>query len=479
MGNTAQASAQFEKIIKADPRNVEAWTGLAGVYAAQNQFEKAEELYLKAAGLDPLKTLPKKGLANLYIRRKAYDKAWALADELVKANDPEGRILKGQLLIAQNKPAEAIKELQAAVNANRNSVRAHFLLGAAFLQDKKAPQAETEWNEALRIDPGLSAAAVSLTQLKLNSGDPDAALRYVQQGLKANPDLVDLRMILGNVLMVKRDYAAAVKEFEELSKRLPGNAQVSNNLALANVNLYASQNKPDRAIQIVNQQIARNPNDAGLQNLLGQLYLSQKNYAKAEQAYRKALSIDKNNLAAYGLLGQLFMVQNSRDKAIQEFKSALKVNPRSIEARLILGSIYELQNDLEAAKFQYREALDIDPKSPVAANNMAWILAESGGDLDEALQLARTAAERLPDLPNIQDTLGWVHYKKGTYKAAIEILSDCVRKEAKNATYRYHLGMSYYKNGDRQKAKASLEEAIKLNPSFPGIEEAKQTLAKL
>jgi len=263
--------------------------------------------------------------------------------------------------------------------------------------------------------------------------------------LKANPNMNGLHMIIGNALMGKGDYGAAVKEFEELSKRLPQDQQVSYNLTMA----------------------------------LGQRYFSQKNFAKAEEAFRKALSLDKNSMAAYTLLAQLFIAQNARDKAIRECKNALKVNPKSVQTHVMLGFIYESQNDREAAKFQYGEALLIDPTSPVAANNMAWILAESGSELDEALKLAQTAAKKLPDLTSAQDTLGWIYFKKGAYKSAIEILSDCARKEPKNPTFRYHLGMSYYKNGDSQKAKESLEEAIRPGSSFPGIEEAKQTLAKL
>jgi Flp pilus assembly protein TadD len=115
----------------------------------------------------------------------------------------------------------------------------------------------------------------------------------------------------------------------------------------------------------------------------------------------------------------------------------------------------------------------------VAANNLAWMLAESGGDLDEALRLAQVAQEKLPDLPNVLDTLAWVHYKKANYPAAIDLLRNCVGKDPKNAVYQYHLGMAYFKSGDRQRARTSLTEALKLSPSFAGSEEAKQTLAKL
>jgi Tfp pilus assembly protein PilF len=180
-------------------------------------------------------------------------------------------------------------------------------------------------------------------------------------------------------------------------------------------------------------------------------------------------------------LGELFRIQNSLDKAIQEYANALKVNPKFYQAHVVLGTIYESKNDLEKAKNHYREALKISPESPNAANNLAWILVETGGDLNEAMKLAQTAlnGELKENEPAVRDTLGWIYYKNGAYTAAIDTLIDCVRRSPKTAVFHYHLGMAYFKNGDKEKAKASLSEAIKLSPSFKGIEEAKQTLAKL
>jgi Tfp pilus assembly protein PilF len=44
---------------------------------------------------------------------------------------------------------------------------------------------------------------------------------------------------------------------------------------------------------------------------------------------------------------------------------------------------------------------------------------------------------------------------------------------------RYHLGMAYFKNGDKGNAKAELRKALELNPKFPGAEEAKNTLTQI
>jgi len=93
--------------------------------------------------------------------------------------------------------------------------------------------------------------------------------------------------------------------------------------------------------------------------------------------------------------------------------------------------------------------------------------------------LARTASAKLPNLPNVMDTMGWIYYKTGAYASAVDVLKGCVEKAPKNPTYHYHLGMSYFKAGDRLRAKSHLDQAVTLNSDFLGADEARRTLASL
>ena len=105
--------------------------------------------------------------------------------------------------------------------------------------------------------------------------------------------------------------------------------------------------------------------------------------------------------------------------------------------------------------------------------------AERGGNIDVALNLAQKAKEQVPDDPHISDTLGWIYYKKNVPGRAVAYLKEAAEKLPNQALVRYHLGMAYHKNGNRDLAKKELAEALKIDPKFQGADEARATLNAL
>jgi tetratricopeptide (TPR) repeat protein len=126
--------------------------------------------------------------------------------------------------------------------------------------------------------------------------------------------------------------------------------------------------------------------------------------------------------------------------------------------------------------------MELNPKHPSAANNLAWIYAEQGENIDRALELAIIAKENNPENPLISDTLGWAYYKKGLYLKAVSLLKESTEKVNNNPTIHYHLGMAYAKRGepgDKKLAQQSLQKALKIDSRFIGADIAKKTLESL
>ncbi len=107
------------------------------------------------------------------------------------------------------------------------------------------------------------------------------------------------------------------------------------------------------------------------------------------------------------------------------------------------------------------------PDDVTAANNLAWILAEQGEDLDRALALAKNAYRHRRSSAAFADTLGWVHIRRGDGESAVYVLVQAVGLAPDNPTYHYHLGLAHRLAGAPDKARAAFARAVELAPGFP------------
>jgi tetratricopeptide (TPR) repeat protein len=146
---------------------------------------------------------------------------------------------------------------------------------------------------------------------------------------------------------------------------------------------------------------------------------------------------------------------------------------------MLSGIVHELKGDIPKAREAYEKAITLNPRFAAAANNLAWIYSEHGGNKDKALQLAQTAKELVPDDPRISDTLGWILYKRGVYQRALALLKESAAKLPGNAQVQYHLGMAYQQAGEKDNARKALQIAVSSPEVFTGKDEARKTLADL
>jgi len=281
--------------------------------------------------------------------------------------------------------------------------------------------------------------------LCLAENKPDNAIEYLQKALERDPTQMEAFANLVFAYTVKKDMAAAFSACDNQLLRVEDNLRAS----------------------------------AVIRNLKGVLYLQQQNSTEAERQFKEAVLTDSNYLPPYYALARLYLAEKQADRAIAQFNKTLEKNPDQTAAHMFLGMIYDSKRDPEKAEKHYRAALDVDPEFAPAANNLAYLLSDRNRDLNEALTLANIAKKSDPEDPSIADTLGWVYYKRGLYPNAVSELTFAAGKLPDNATVRYHLGMSYLKKGDNEKARKELEKALSLDESFEGAEEAKKALAGL
>jgi tetratricopeptide (TPR) repeat protein len=147
-----------------------------------------------------------------------------------------------------------------------------------------------------------------------------------------------------------------------------------------------------------------------------------------------------------------------------------------VAAHTMVGILAEIEGDRASARAAYERALATDARAAVPANNLAWMLAESGQELDRALELAQVAKAGLPEVAAVDDTLGFAYYKKGLYPQAITAFQASSGREPQNAAFQLRLGLAYVKASRWQDGARALREALRLDPNVAGASEARKAL---
>ncbi|HZT43577.1 MAG TPA: tetratricopeptide repeat protein [Chthonomonadaceae bacterium] len=230
--------------------------------------------------------------------------------------------------------------------------------------------------------------------------------------------------------------------------------------------------------------------------------LHARNVAKATALFDAAIRKQPHDPAVYVDLGQICseepwdskehrgqVMADYAERGLRDCPHASDPDIAALDTMLALGDA-----DAEPAHPQTQaiqaaqEALRHDPDNPVTLNLAGYLLADNDQDLDLAKKDIAKALQDLRQsdeghmLSAVEDSYGWVLYKQGDYKTAIEVLQQAINDtpeettDEERAVYYYHLGSAYVKAGDPQEARQALELALRYDPNDPDARAAAATL---
>jgi tetratricopeptide (TPR) repeat protein len=485
---------------------------LADYYLATNRPADAEQALNTAAEMKGGFAPARSRLAALRYTQGKKDEAYKIIDEVIskEPRNTQALMVKSRLLVADGKIEEALARARDAVTADANSAEAHYLAGSLLAQRNQPDDAIKEFNEVLRLNPRAAAAYLQIARLELQRGGAAAAIKAAQSGLAAAPQNPVARLLLarahmaggevaaaeaemkklvaefpkapavqgqsGTLALVKRDYRSARLAFARTLELDPKSNEAVAGLVAADI----AEKKPADAKARVEKRLQETPNDTAILMLAARLYASERDYAKSEQLLRQLIEADATQFQAYGMLGQLYLAQKKLDQALSEFENLAKAQPTAIGPPTMVGMILQSQGKVAEAQQKYEAVVAMNPRAAVAANNLAWMYAEKNEKLDTALNLAQVAKAELPEVAEVNDTLGFVYIKKNVPELAVPPLCTAVEKDPRNTGYRVRLGQAYVMTGDKVKARAELEQVVKdARPDSPDAAEAKKLLDTL
>ena len=144
----------------------------------------------------------------------------------------------------------------------------------------------------------------------------------------------------------------------------------------------------------------------------------------------------------------------------------------------MVGMLLEAQGKRDEARKWYRGHGERHAGRPGGSKQPRLHLRRARREPRHHAPARHSAKQRIPDDPDVDDTIGWIYYKKDLPSLAIKPLEESLRKRPDNAEVPYHLGLSHAKLGNNAKARETLTAALKLDPNVGGGE-AKRALASV
>lgn len=271
----------------------------------------------------------------------------------------------------------------------------------------------------------------------------------------------------------------AIASYEKSSSLAEKNIKLQNTILGIYMGLHESYQSGDKAEPfwleeaVYKKIIFLSPNNPYALNNLGYLYSQFGiNRKMAQQLCRKAVSIRPDNAGFRDSYGWASFKNKDYETAEAQFKKSIELKNGVYDPYYHLATLYYITERLDLAADNYIKALQINPDSAESLNNLAYLFAEQGKNLDNALKMSKKAVRLSPSNASYLDTLGWIYFQTKKYEDAQKYLEKASKLAPGEPDILMHLGKVFLELGKFTDAIDYLKEAKKNNASSSDIEDA-------
>ncbi len=377
---------------------------------------------------------------------------------LYSPSDEESAELKEDLedLLSRITPAES--DPYDFKNINEEEIEAlkslGYLSGDYFKEGKIDPDQE-------RIDPKLAIEEINTVQegkSLMAEGQFKDALAVFQNTRAKNPKIYQARLYIIKIYIAMEEFnkaeaealkAVQIAELDETAMRAMGsqlwnmygfllekkndlegaekayrkdfeiNAHSEKSFAFL-ANFYISHKETDKAIEIIEEKLAINPDNVLANTMLFKIYMERNNVSQATQIAKKLVHYDlSDDIQTLHLAAHALRMGGMIPESIAAFEQILEIQPGDKDTLGNLGNFYFSLEEYEKAREKFEEMLRIDPGEFMAHFYMGMI-ALKRNDEEEARKRFEKVLSQKPTYYPVYDVLGSWLKEKGRIEEARE-----------------------------------------------------------
>jgi tetratricopeptide (TPR) repeat protein len=429
-----RAAALYGKVSSADPTRTDIMYLQALEYLAADHSEQALEVFEKAVRVDPLNEEALSQTLLLQIGLKRYQEAIVTIRQLLgqRGSETKLQVTLGDLYARTNQGDLAIETFKALIASDQHYVPAWIGLFDYYISVGRMPDYLRELHGFLDLKPLSGDTVIDVAKLYLVRSEKDSL--YVEPA----------RILV-----------------DEIIARYPRDSRIFVLKGIYDVR----HDRVHDAVACFRKAILLDGGNVTAWEYLITSHMDLKENRKAFEILAKAKSRLPGHTARWSTLeGYALLHTGSPKRAAAILEAVVKVKSRQdqdllIQANTTLAMAYDTLGRKKSSREAYVRVLELDAHNTLAMNNLAYLLAEEGTRLNQALRLAQNAVMLEPDNGVFLDTLGWVHYRLGSYDLARQMIEKAIATGVNEAEIFRHLGKVYEKLGNPEKAREMLEKS--------------------
>ncbi len=524
-GNLEDAEKAFREAVQKYPNKPEPLYFLGVVYLQKGEAEKALEQFQKVLKLIPNHLLSHYNIGQAYLllgKREEAIQAFQTALKIEPAFYPAylalGLIYEGQERVeeaveafksviqygekipqAQDVVEQAKKRLSQTGDTPEKARKAVDLFhrGQEFLSKNQLAEAQSSFEEILKMIPENAVSRYFLAKVELEKGNIFMATRLLEEAVKIDLNAWQIYYLLGQLYESQGRWSEATLVYlvvariitegpinQDVRRRLVTlkdilseqriRETISKDVSLAEARQWfergiAALQKGDmsNAINFMNQAVKLDPSNPFYFYNLGIAYFGESSLIRAAQALQKAIDLKKDYGPAHFFLGQIYVASANAAIDSGDMISGYNEYQKSmseLEATLQLGAE---QWQLEAAKEKSASVSETMKKIQEAMGHMIVGTAlDEQKDRERALHEFGLVAELIPQDPFSRISIGNSYEAMGDINKAIQAYEDAAKASPHNPNAYVYLGLLYEKEKKPEDAIKAYKTAIERSPVF-------------
>ncbi len=451
---------------------------IAQLLLEKQDMSAAEKILVEAMEKDPGAISARILLARIYLRQENPGKTLDTLDALIKSipRRPDVAVPAAQAYIMEGEVSKARELVEKSLQEYQNNAALHGIMAKIEFMEGKFKEALAQVNvlaeHAVATPDTLYIGALSA----MRTGQAAQASSFVDSLEKASPESWQTLHARSLLALSRGEKQSAYQYAEKALTLFPEKVQALTLFTSIAPSAITRQETLEKV-----RAACEKHDSAYCHMIIARLLETSGDVEDALSEMKRATRLEPDNSSLYHALAQFYARNNMAQKAIDEYESLVNAKPGDLRAATMLGLLNQNQGRISDARKVYAYILERDPKNALAANNLSWILVQSGkpADLNEALRLAQIAKDKFPDDGRIADTLGYVYLKKGLVENALAQFQLAAEKLPEEPAINYHMALALAELSRNPEARKFVEKALDAETPFDEREEAQELMARI